>query len=143
MRQTVVLNVVGLARGLVGESTPNLARLTQANLTSILPAVTCSVQSTMLTGLSPRDHGIVGNGWYHRDLSEVLFWRQSNALVSGEKVWDAAKKRDQAFTVAKMFWWFNMYSSANFAVTPRPMYPADGRKIPDIYTEPADLRDRL
>src|SRR5258708_27494883 len=36
-----------------------------------------------------------------------------------------------------------MYSSADFAVTPRPMYPADGRKIPDIYTEPAELRDEL
>ena len=143
MRQTVVLNVVGLARDLVGPSTPNLAKLSQAKLGTILPAVTCSVQSTMLTGLSPRDHGIVGNGWYHRDLAEVLFWRQSNALVSGEKVWDAARKKDPAFSVAKMFWWFNMYSSANFAVTPRPMYPADGRKIADIYTEPADLRERL
>jgi predicted AlkP superfamily pyrophosphatase or phosphodiesterase len=28
-------------------------------------------------------------------------------------------------------------------VTPRPMYPADGRKIPDCYTKPGDLRDRL
>jgi len=28
-------------------------------------------------------------------------------------------------------------------VTPRPMYPADGRKIPDIYTEPPELRQEL
>jgi predicted AlkP superfamily pyrophosphatase or phosphodiesterase len=28
-------------------------------------------------------------------------------------------------------------------VTPRPMYPADGRKIPDCYTKPGDLRDQL
>src|SRR5262249_23226878 len=35
------------------------------------------------------------------------------------------------------------YSTAEFAVTPRPLYPADGRKIPDIYTEPEELRDEL
>jgi len=42
-----------------------------------------------------------------------------------------------------MFWWFNMYSTAEWAVTPRPIYPADGRKIVDIYSQPADLRARL
>ena len=36
-----------------------------------------------------------------------------------------------------------MYSSADVTVTPRPMYPADGRKIPDCYTKPGDLRDEL
>jgi predicted AlkP superfamily pyrophosphatase or phosphodiesterase len=85
----------------------------------------------------------VANGWYFRDLAEVWLWRQSNALVSGEKIWDAARRRDSSFTCAKLFWWYNMYSTADFAVTPRPMYPADGRKIPDIYTEPAELREEL
>jgi hypothetical protein len=42
-----------------------------------------------------------------------------------------------------MFWWYNMYSSADWGVTPRPMYPADGRKIPDCYAAPAKLRDEL
>ena len=36
-------------------------------------AVTCSAQSTYLTGLSPSEHGIVGNGWYNRELAEVQF----------------------------------------------------------------------
>lgn len=36
-----------------------------------------------------------------------------------------------------------MYSSADFAVTPRPNYLADGRKIPDCYSHPAELRDQL
>ena len=36
-----------------------------------------------------------------------------------------------------------MYSTADYTVTPRPMYPADGRKLPDVYTAPADLRDEL
>lgn len=36
-----------------------------------------------------------------------------------------------------------MYSSADFAVTPRPNYLADGRKMPDCYSHPAELRDKL
>jgi predicted AlkP superfamily pyrophosphatase or phosphodiesterase len=148
VHRTVVLDVVGLATGMIGEHTPNLAKLAKAQggarpLETILPAVTCSVQASMLTGLTVSEHGVVGNGWYWRDLAEVLFWRQVNRLTAGEKVWEAAKKRAPGFSCAKLFWWFNMYSSAEFAVTPRPMYPADGRKIPDIYTEPEDLRDEL
>ncbi len=72
-----------------------------------------------------------------------MLWRQSNHLVSGEKIWDAAKRRDPDFTCAKMFWWYNMYASADWSATPRPMYPADGRKIPDHYTFPAELHDEL
>ena len=147
MRRTVVLNVAGLTPDLLGEATPNLQALARAGgarpLQTILPAVTCSVQSTFTTGLLPGGHGCVANGWYFRDLAEVWLWRQSNRLVAGEKVWEAAARRDPAFTCAKLFWWYNMYSTATYAVTPRPLYPADGRKIPDIYTEPPELRAEL
>jgi predicted AlkP superfamily pyrophosphatase or phosphodiesterase len=147
MHPTIVLDVVGLTGELLGKFTPNLSRLAAEGacrpLRTITPAVTCSVQSTFTTGALPREHGCVANGWYFRDLAEVWLWRQSNALVSGEKIWDAAKRRDPSFTCAKLFWWFNMYSTADLAVTPRPVYPADGRKIPDIYTEPESLRDEL
>lgn len=97
----------------------------------------------MLTGLDVRDHGVVANGWFQREQQEVQFWKQSNKLVHGEMVWDAAKAIDPAFTCANLFWWFNMYSTADVSVTPRPMYRADGRKIPDCYTRPAELRDQL
>ena len=148
MHRTVVINVVGLTTDLLSaETSPNLWALAkggaQRPIETVLPAVTCSVQSTFLTGVLPREHGIVGNGWYFRDLAEILFWRQSNHLVTAEKVWETAKRRDPSFTCAQMFWWFNMHSSADVAVTPRPLYPSDGRKIPDIYTEPKELRDEL
>jgi len=147
MHQTLVLLVVGLTARLIGTNTPNLAAFTQAGamrpLRTVLPAVTCSVQSSLLTGLAPRDHGIVANGWYFRDQAEVHLWRQSNRLVAGEKIWEAGRRRDPAFTCAKMFWWYNMYASADFSATPRPMYPADGRKIPDHYAEPPELHDEL
>jgi predicted AlkP superfamily pyrophosphatase or phosphodiesterase len=147
MKRTVVLNVVGLTPSLIGESTPNLQafakRGTLRPLTTVLPAVTCSVHATFTTGLTPGGHGAVANGWYFRDLAEVWLWRQSNHLVQGEKVWDAARARDPGFTCAQLFWWYNMYARVDFSVTPRPLYLADGKKLPDVYAEPPSLRDEL
>jgi predicted AlkP superfamily pyrophosphatase or phosphodiesterase len=147
MHRTVALLVVGLSGDLLGDGTPNLLALSREGcvrpIEPVLPAVTCSVQSTFTTGLPPGEHGAVANGWYFRDLGEVWLWRQSSRLVAGEKIWEAAARRDPAFTCANLFWWYNMYSTATYAVTPRPMYPADGRKLPDIYTEPPELRAEL
>lgn len=147
MHKTVVIDIVGLSSLLIGEHTPFLKNyLTQNHLQTILPmlpAVTTAVQSTFVTGKWPSEHGIVGNGWYDRTDCEIKFWKQSNKLVGAEKIWERAKRADPSFTVSKMFWWYNMYSSADYAVTPRPNYLADGRKMPDCYSHPAALRDEL
>lgn len=147
MQKTVVLNVVGLTPSLLGKYTPFLSEwAAQGQVVPIkpaLPAVTCSVQATYLTGKWPNEHGIVGNGWYFRDECEIKFWRQSNKLIQAPKVWETARSLDPTFTCANLFWWYNMYSSADISVTPRPMYPADGRKIPDIYTQQVELRSHL
>jgi len=147
MQKTVVINVVGLTPSLLCQHTPFLSRWAAsgkvASVESVLPAVTCSAQATYLTGKLPNEHGIVANGWYFRDECEIKFWRQSNKLIQAPKVWDMAKALFPDFTCANLFWWYNMYSSVDYAVTPRPMYPADGRKIPDIYTQPTKWRSQL
>lgn len=147
MKKTVVLDVVALSARLLGTHTPFLSdwisKGTKAAIKPVLPAVTCSSQSVYLTGKRPSENGIVGNGWYFKDECEVKFWRQSNKLVQGSKIWDELKAKDSSFTCANMFWWYNMYSSVDYAVTPRPLYPSDGRKLPDVHSQPMDLRDRL
>jgi predicted AlkP superfamily pyrophosphatase or phosphodiesterase len=143
----VVINVVGLTHDMLGPNTPNISRLAGEGFArpmgTVLPAVTCTAQSTILTGLLPREHGIVANGWYFRDLAEILFWRQSNHLVQGETIYQAARRRDPAYTVAKLFWWYNMYAEVDWSLTPRPSYPADGRKVFDSYSQPPELKDEL
>ncbi|HEU0039715.1 MAG TPA: nucleotide pyrophosphatase/phosphodiesterase family protein, partial [Verrucomicrobiae bacterium] len=147
MKRTAVINVVGLTEALIGPHTPRLREFAQrgalAHISPAFPAVTCTAQSTYLTGKTPAAHGIVGNGWYHRELAEVQFWKQSNRLVYGEKIWDELRARESGFTCAKLFWWFNMYSTADYSITPRPMYPADGRKVFDIYTQPGPVRHQI
>ena len=147
MRKTVVVNIVGLTPSLIGASTPALAefqrRSRMAAIEPVIPAVTCTAQATYFTGVYPDRHGIVANGWYFRDECDVRFWRQSNKLVEAPKVWEMARAIDPHFTCANLFGWYNMYSTADYSVTPRPMYPADGRKLPDVYSEPASLRGEL
>jgi len=147
MHKTVVIDIVGLSTSLIGEHTPFLQQYISGRhlntIQPLLPAVTTAVQSTYVTGKWPAEHGIVGNGWYDREDCEVKFWKQSNKLVHAAKIWERAKEENAAFTCANMFWWYNMYSSVDYSVTPRPNYLADGRKIPDCYSHPANLRDEL
>jgi predicted AlkP superfamily pyrophosphatase or phosphodiesterase len=147
MHRTAVINVVGLTPGLMGQHTPRIsafaARGALAAIDPAFPAVTCTAQSNYLTGQTPSQHGIVANGWYHRELAEVQFWKQSNHLVQSPKIWDDLRAADPSFKCAKLFWWYNMYADVDWSITPRPMYPADGRKFFDIYTWPYDLRTEI
>lgn len=147
MKRTAVINVVGLSESLLGPNTPRLKAFRDAGslirITPALPAVTCTAQASYLTGVQPAQHGIVGNGWYDRELAEVHFWKQSNRLVQSRKLWESLRQTDPEFTCAQLFWWFNMYSSADWSITPRPMYPADGRKVFDIYGWPYAVREEI
>ncbi|WP_268033054.1 alkaline phosphatase family protein [Algoriphagus sp. PAP.12] len=147
MQKTVVIDIVALSSRVIGEHTPFLKswmdKHKKAVVEPVLPAVTCSAQSAYLTGEMPSKNGIVGNGWYFQDECEIKFWRQSNRLVQSPKIWDKLKAENPEFTCANMFWWYNMYSSVDYAVTPRPLYPSDGRKLPDCHSQPMELRDKL
>ena len=147
MRRTAVLNIVGLTSSLIGEHTPNIEqfakRCSLAKVKPAFPAVTCVAQSNFLTGTPPSQHGIVANGWFNREYGEVHFWKQSNHLVRRPKVWEDLKQAYPSLTCAKMFWWYNMYSSADYSITPRPMYPSDGRKVFDVYTHPMGMREEV
>lgn len=142
-----VLNIVGLSESLLGAHTPRLSEFAgrhgRQSYAPEFPAVTCTGQSSLVTGSSVVEHGIVANGWYDRESAEVRFWKQSNHLVRGGKLWDKLRRDVPGFTCAKLFWWYNMYSGADFSITPRPLYPADGRKVFDIHTQPMLLRDEL
>ena len=112
MNKTVVIDIVGLSTSLIGDHTPFLKKYIEARhltpIKPVLPAVTTTAQSCYVTGKWPSEHGIVGNGWYDREDSEIKFWKQSNRLVQAEKIWGRAKREDPAFTCSNMFWWYNM-----------------------------------
>jgi predicted AlkP superfamily pyrophosphatase or phosphodiesterase len=154
MNRLAVINVVGLTEALIGTHTPRIAEFRRrgalAQITPAFPALTCTAQSNYLTGTTPAQHGIVGNGWFNRELAEVQFWKQSNHIVHRQKIWDALREQSSAatrhpspVTCANCFWWFNMYSSVDYAITPRPIYRADGGKIFDVYSWPYSIREEI
>jgi predicted AlkP superfamily pyrophosphatase or phosphodiesterase len=147
MNRVAVINVVGLTQALIGEQTPRIAQFCKAGalaeISPAFPAVTCTAQSNYLTGKLPSQHGIVGNGWYNRELAEVHFWKQSNHIVQSAKIWDALKSANGQATIANCFWWFNMHSRVDYSITPRPVYRADGGKIFDIYSWPYSIRENI
>jgi predicted AlkP superfamily pyrophosphatase or phosphodiesterase len=142
-----VLNVVGLSKSLLGKDAPGMTAFAEKHglqtYTPAFPALTTTAQSSILTGTPPEKHGIVANGWYDRESAEVRFWKQSNHIVHGEKIWDTLRKTVPDFTCAKLFWWYNMHSTADFTITPRPLYPADGSKHFDIHTQPMAMREEI
>lgn len=150
MRPLVILNVVGLTPALMPLA-PKLSQLAARPMTGVFPAVTMTAQASMLTGALPREHGVVGNSWYWRELGEVRNWVQANALLKPEPLYRTAERlareRGEQFTCAKMFWWFNQGSGCEFSVTPKPHYGSDGSKEFDVLTEPpelaADLKSQL
>src|SRR6187549_1193365 len=108
MKRTAVLNVVGLTESLLGADTPRINQFrgkgAMTHIDPVFPAVTCTAQSSYVTGTAPSQHGIVANGWYNRELAEVQFWKQSNHVVTAPKIWDSLRAADPSFTCAKLFW---------------------------------------
>ena len=147
--RAAIINVVGLTPRHLGANTPALSAFakrsghSKLSIKPVLPAVTCTAQATYLTGKTPTEHGIVANGWYDRSLSEHHFWKQSNHLVEGEKLWETLRHERKELTCSKLFWWYNMYSSADYSVTPRPLYRSDGLKTFDVHANPIGMRDEI
>ena len=120
-----IINAVGLTPELLKHA-PQISSVGRVSpWQSPIPAVTCTSQATMLTGRPPSEHGIVGNGWYYRDTSEIRFWQQASSLVTGKKFYED-------FETAKMFWWFNQSAPVKYSATPKPHYGCDGSKVFDI-----------
>ena len=146
-KRLVVINIVGLTPSLLGIHTPHINAVINSGfmkpVEGVFPALTTTAQASMLTGLTPDQHGIVGNGWYFRELAEIHFWKQSNHLVQGKKIWEQLRELIPGFSCSQLFWWYNMYASVDTAITPRPHYPADGRKVMDLYSSPVGLHQSI
>jgi len=121
-----------------GSSTPAIG---------VFPAVTMSAQASMLSGLPPSLHGVVGNSWFRRDLGEVRNWIQTDKQIQGEPFYRSARAQAEAigqdFTHANLFWWFNEGSDAEWRTTPKPHYGSDGSKEFSLFTWPNDLQSEL
>lgn len=123
---------------------PNISALAEkgesAKMEPVFPAVTCTVQASILSGKYPNEHGIISNGLYDRSNHSVSFWEQASSLVQRERVWDVLKKRSAKtqsnIKTAVLFWQNTMYANSDVIVTPRPLHMGDGSMIQWCYSKP-------
>src|ERR687888_2825602 len=126
-KHIVVLDIVGLELDHIeSDLLPNIRNIAAegeaAKMEPVFPALTCPVQSSILSGKYPNQHGIIANGLYDRSNYVVSFWEQSSALVQTDRVWDIAKKKDKSSSssslsssfsnlkTAVLFWQNTMYA---------------------------------
>lgn len=145
MMRTLVINCAALSRDYIGDASvaPNLSAMAAEtpllDLEPSLPAVTCSVQATLLTGRPPSQHGIVGNGFYLPETAEVRFWEQPASLVQAPPLWASRRPRPR---VAMLFWQNSLYADIEYMITPKPMHTESGL-VNDCYSRPAGLYAEL
>lgn len=108
---------------------------------SVFPAVTCTAQAGFRTATDVCDHGMVCNGVFFRELQEAHFWQQSSALVSGNRIWNSARK--QGDKVAMLFWQQSRGEAVDFLLTPTPIHKHGGGMIMDHLTRPPELGKHL
>jgi len=146
-KHIIVIDIVGLERKHISENlTPNIFNISQTgetrNIETVFPAVTCTVQSSLLSGSYPEIHGIISNGLYNRQHYAVSFWEQSSNLVQADRIWDTVKLRGTGSKTAVLFWQNTMYSNADIVLTPRPLH-MDDRIIMWCYSKPPGLYEKL
>lgn len=144
--RVVLLSVPGLRSADLARM-PRLAALAQRGDTAALvpsfPAVTCPVQANMTTGLTPRHHGVVANGFYWRDRGEVEMWTAWNDCIERPQIWDLLHNRSAELTSAV---WFPLHSKgcgADTICTPAPIHNPDGSESLWCYTKPTELYGTL
>jgi len=146
---TVILfSVPGLRpQDISPEQTPTLSRWARgggaARIAPTFPCVTSPVQASMLTGRPPAQHGVIANGFYHRERRAVEFWVGRDAVVQGPQLWDVLKARRPELTLAVWHAQNIRDAAADFIVTPEPIHEADGTTRPWCYSKPAGLYEQL
>ncbi len=104
----------------------------------------------MWTGTKPDQHGVIANGFYHRDRGEVEFWVARNEVVQGEQIWDAlatSSRQDgvRQGGITSAVWHAQNIKDcgADFIITPAPIHEDDGSTKLWCYSKPDGLYQQL
>lgn len=140
------LSIPGLrVRDVRADLAPTLYELANrgliTELTPTFPCVTSCVQASMWTGAPPSRHGIIANGFFHRDRGEVEFWVGRNGLIQRPQVWDALGQRG----ITSAVWHAQNIkdAAADFLVTPAPIHEPDGTTKLWCYSKPDGLYQQM
>ena len=159
MARICFILVAGLDAHVHGRARGILDFAFESTLRPVLPAVTCTMQATLTTGGLPRDHGIISNGLYTYENSDlgalidtgsfadfrrqVSFWEQSADLLRMPRFWHG-----RGWKTAMLFWQQSIpgtraADAADIVLTPKPVHGPDGKTISACWSRPADLYGQM
>ena len=142
MKKVLIVQVAGLGYDFAtGCGAAELGGFPVRPMTPVFPAVTCTAQATLRTGLPPAQHGMVANGFFDATLRKPMFWEQSARLVRGERFWEAF--RAGGGTVGMTFFQQSLGEAADVLISPAPIHTHGGGMIMGCYSQPPGLQQRL
>lgn len=112
-------------------------------LAPTFPCVTSPVQASMMTGTPPGQHGVIANGFFHRDRGAVEFWVARNEVVAGPQIWDVVRQARPGGTSACWHLQNIKDASADTIITPAPIHEPDGTTKLWCYDKPEGTYQRL
>lgn len=167
MNRLCLIDLPGLGRDLLKHIQPSsalgqwLASQPVAALSPGIPAVTCSVQATLTTGVTPAGHGVIANGLATYRSSEdaelvddsneaefrrqVSFWEQSNQFVQAPRFWQNEDGTSRWKTALLFFqncmpgFHGTPRPAADIVLTPKPDHGPDGKIVSLCWSRPAEL----
>ncbi len=116
-------------------------KLSPKAIETIFPALTCTIQATLRTGILPEQHGLFFNGRYDPVLKKAQFWEQSSALFQGERIWK--NFRANGGTVGQICFQQSLGEDVDLVLSPAPIHKHHGGMIQDCYTQPPELYSYL
>ncbi len=149
IEQLVILDVIGLSPDIITKNSemPEIKALIDKSgmltLTPSFPSVTCTVQASLTTGVTPSSHGMICNGLYNRQTREVNFWGRYNSLLDSPRLWNSRSVKSAGLTSSVMFFQNSMYCNSDYCVTPAPLHSHDGGMIQWCYSRPSSLYPEL
>ena len=115
--------------------------LTFSPMETVFPAVTCTAQAAFRTRSTVSEHGMAGNGFFHKDLMRPMFWEQSCKLVAGDRIWKSFREKGK--TVGMLFWQQSLGEDVDILLSPAPIHKHHGGIIQSCYSKPDNLYSRI
>lgn len=143
------LSIPGLRPADLQEPTvaPTLHQLARSGavrpLIPTFPCVTSTVQTSMLTGTGPGEHGVIANGFYYPDRHEVEFWVAHHNIIQRPTLFSLLSQQRPDLTSAVWHAQNIKGADATFIVTPSPIHEADGSTRLWCYSKPEGLYQQL
>ncbi|MBI3736325.1 alkaline phosphatase family protein [Candidatus Sumerlaeota bacterium] len=145
MHKTLVIDLPTLRLDWIENEMPRLAALAKGwhrgPIDPVFPALTCTSQATLTTGVGPEKHGIIANGLYDRATRLPEFWTFTDEKIEAKRIWEKARESGAKTGV---FFFLNINGAkSDVIILPKPIHKPDGSMEMWCYHKPDGIYPEL